>query len=119
MKTIKIKKLSNDFSDNYCVELIENQKVSEIYYVKKEKFVFDIILENIKDFKSIELRFFLNEFKRSGRIIDRHSISLFVKSNYKSIYPFFKYVVDYEYLKTIIIVTLNHLKTNDRISIKF
>lgn len=118
MKTIKIKKLSNDFSDNYCVELIENQKVSEIYYVEKPEFVFDIILQNIKDFKEIELRCFLNEFKRSKKIY-RHQINLFVKSKYKTIYPYFKSVVDYHYLERIIITTLNSLKVNDRMSVKF
>lgn len=118
MKIIKIKKLSGDFSDNYCVELIENQKVSEIYYVKKPQFVFDIILQNIKDFNEIELRCFLNEYKRSF-LIERHSISLLVKSNYKTIYPFFENAVDYKHLKIIIIITLKSLRINDRISIKF
>lgn len=118
MKTIKIKKLSIDFSDNYCVEVIENQKVIGIFYVEKPKFVSDIILQNIKDFETIELRFFLNELKRRKKI-DRHQINLFVKSKYETIFPCFKSVVDYDYLESIIVTTLNSLRSYDRISIKF
>lgn len=118
MNIIRIKKLNGDFYHDYCVELIKNQKVINIDYVKGAKFVFDILLLNIIGFKEIELRCFLNEFKRSKKIY-RHQINLFVKSKYKTIYPYFKSVVDYGYLERIITTTLNNLKVNDRMSVKF
>lgn len=119
MNIIRIRKLNGDFYHDYCVELIKNQKVINIDYVKGAKFVFDILLLNIIGFKEIELRCFLNEFKRSKKIY-RHQINLFVKSKYKAIYyPYFKSVVDYDYLEEIIVTTLNWLKPNDRMSVKF
>lgn len=117
MKII-IRKLKGDFYHDYYVELIRNQKVISIDYVKGAKFVFDILLLNIIGFKEIELRFFLNEFKKRKQIY-RHQINLFVKSKYKTTYPSFKSVVDYDYLERIIINTLNNLKVNDRMSVKF
>lgn len=127
MNTIRIKKKGNNLSeahniyDTYCVELIKNQKVSVIYYVEKPEFVFDIILQNIKDFKAVELRCFLNEFTRRNRKINhRRSRSLYVKSNYKSGKPYtFNAVVDYHFLKIAIVDTLNRLNAKDRVSIKF
>lgn len=118
MNTIRIKKLSSNFSDNYYIELIENQKVNEIYYVEKPKNIFDIILQNIKDFKVIELKFFLNENKRSSNIVN-HTISLYIKNGYITHFKDFTSAIDYNYLEKIIEKSFSNLKMFDRVSIKF
>lgn len=119
MKIIKIQKLErNCLYDYYKVSEVENNKLIKLYFTGNSKGVFDIILQNIKDFKEIELRFFLNEFNRRKKI-DRHQINLFVKSNYETIFLYFTSVVDYDYLEVIIVTTLNNLKPYDRMSVKF
>lgn len=55
---------------------------------------------------------------KKNKII-KHQINLFVKSNYETTFPYFNCVVDYDYLEAIIVTTLNNLKVNDRMSVKF